>query len=309
MPILETLGTVAGIGSSLAGIAGSFGLGGGSGGDGYQPVSGPRQMQFNAKQQRQFAKRGIQWRVRDAKKAGLHPLAALGANSLSFNPVVVGQGGGSSGYGSPLSDLSQNLSNVESRVQNYQQREFTKELQETQLKNAKTDAERAEVQLAMDRMELSKMTQPPLPQTEERVISPTRMASHKGDRPTAAGTMPTRQLADIEGGFRVVPSEPFKQVSEDQVAVELPWIWDNYIKSLLGGKPPQINMNDIKKRYPHATGYDYEPWSGKIKPTFGLGGKELPKEGWMRRYHKKKSNDKYNPEEVFGRFWKWLFNK
>ncbi len=32
-------------------------------------------------------KNGIQWRVEDAKKAGLHPLYALGANTASYTPV------------------------------------------------------------------------------------------------------------------------------------------------------------------------------------------------------------------------------
>ena len=51
---------------------------------------------------KQFAKRGIQWRVHDAKKAGLHPLAALGAQTTSFSPSFVSQSryeGGGGGFG------------------------------------------------------------------------------------------------------------------------------------------------------------------------------------------------------------------
>ena len=36
--------------------------------------------------QKEFAKHGIRWRVEDAKAAGLHPLAALGAVGASFTP-------------------------------------------------------------------------------------------------------------------------------------------------------------------------------------------------------------------------------
>lgn len=43
----------------------------------------------NIKLQREFAKNGIRWRVEDAKKAGLHPLFALGAQTQSFNPISV----------------------------------------------------------------------------------------------------------------------------------------------------------------------------------------------------------------------------
>lgn len=40
-------------------------------------------------QQREFAQKGIQWRVADAKAAGVHPLYAMGAQLPSFNPVSV----------------------------------------------------------------------------------------------------------------------------------------------------------------------------------------------------------------------------
>ena len=40
--------------------------------------------------QKEFAQSGIQWKVEDAKKAGIHPLYALGANTHSFSPVSVG---------------------------------------------------------------------------------------------------------------------------------------------------------------------------------------------------------------------------
>lgn len=38
----------------------------------------------------EFAKNGIQWKAKDAVKAGLHPLAALGAQTLSYAPSRVG---------------------------------------------------------------------------------------------------------------------------------------------------------------------------------------------------------------------------
>lgn len=37
--------------------------------------------------QKLFAKEGIQWRVQDAKAAGIHPLAALGASTPGYIPV------------------------------------------------------------------------------------------------------------------------------------------------------------------------------------------------------------------------------
>lgn len=47
----------------------------------------------NIRLQQEFAQNAIQWKVKDAEKAGLHPLAALGANTMSFSPVSVGATG------------------------------------------------------------------------------------------------------------------------------------------------------------------------------------------------------------------------
>lgn len=41
-------------------------------------------------QQKEFAQSGIQWKVADAEKAGIHPLYALGAQTHSFTPWSVG---------------------------------------------------------------------------------------------------------------------------------------------------------------------------------------------------------------------------
>lgn len=40
--------------------------------------------------QREFARSGIRWKVDDAKAAGIHPLYALGANTVSYAPSSVG---------------------------------------------------------------------------------------------------------------------------------------------------------------------------------------------------------------------------
>lgn len=51
---------------------------------------GNSQAKKQAKLQKEFAQKGIQWKVADATAAGLHPLAALGANTISYQPQAVG---------------------------------------------------------------------------------------------------------------------------------------------------------------------------------------------------------------------------
>lgn len=52
--------------------------------------------------QREFAQQGISWKVADAKRAGIHPLYALGASTHSYSPVTVGQ----ADYGQMGQDLT-----------------------------------------------------------------------------------------------------------------------------------------------------------------------------------------------------------
>lgn len=68
------------------------------------------QMQYQIAQQnmalqREFAQSGIQWKVNDAKAAGLHPLAALGAQTSSFSPVSVGGSAATADFGSMGQDV------------------------------------------------------------------------------------------------------------------------------------------------------------------------------------------------------------
>ena len=44
----------------------------------------------NAKLQKEFAQHGITWRVNDAKRAGIHPLYAIGAPAFSASPSYTG---------------------------------------------------------------------------------------------------------------------------------------------------------------------------------------------------------------------------
>lgn len=60
----------------------------------------------NIAHQKEFAQNGIQWKVEDAKKAGLHPLFALGASTHSFSPVSAGT---TASDFSGLADAGQNI--------------------------------------------------------------------------------------------------------------------------------------------------------------------------------------------------------
>lgn len=54
-------------------------------------IEADKQLQAqNIANQKEFAQHGVRWKVADAQAAGLHPLAALGAQTSSFSNVVGG---------------------------------------------------------------------------------------------------------------------------------------------------------------------------------------------------------------------------
>lgn len=63
----------------------------------------------NYEMQKEFAQHGIRWKVEDAKAAGLHPLAALGAQVSSPSPAFVGSVD-TNPMGTAIDNMGQNLS-------------------------------------------------------------------------------------------------------------------------------------------------------------------------------------------------------
>lgn len=62
---------------------------------------------MNVALQKEFAQNSIKWRVEDAKRAGVHPMAALGISPASFSPVSTSIP--SISDSSYLSDMGQNI--------------------------------------------------------------------------------------------------------------------------------------------------------------------------------------------------------
>jgi len=98
--------------------------------------------------QREFAQNGIQWKVEDAKKAGIHPLYALGANTQSYSPSTVGS---SSADFSGLSDAGQNIGRAIDATRNPSDKTnavLQTAMAQTQLDGAKLDNDIKRAQLA-----------------------------------------------------------------------------------------------------------------------------------------------------------------
>ncbi len=103
-------------------------------------------------QQQAFAEHGVQWRVEDAKRAGLHPLYAIGANTPQYTPTArVGQG-----------DLGRGVARaaqaIGSGIEAQGRQQASAEVRSLALRQARADAGISETDLAMMQLELSEKT-------------------------------------------------------------------------------------------------------------------------------------------------------
>lgn len=93
---------------------------------------------FNYNAQKEFAQNGIQWRVADAKKAGIHPLFALGGQGALYSPSA--QSVGDYGLASAGSAMGQAVASRQSS--------FERSMQSEQLANMKLQNSLLESQIA-----------------------------------------------------------------------------------------------------------------------------------------------------------------
>lgn len=97
-------------------------------------------------QQREFAQNGIRWKVADAKAAGIHPLAALGAQTFSYNPVIVGDGGISEALGR----MGQGIDRAAEAKAAQAEREANDVVRGLQIEGLKLDNQRKQQQIDAD---------------------------------------------------------------------------------------------------------------------------------------------------------------
>lgn len=140
---------VSGIGSLVGGLFGK--------------KSADKANRQNIQLQKDFAQKGIQWKVADAKKAGVHPLAALGANTVSYSPSTVGStalGEGISQFGQDIGRAVNAGSTSDQRASHVQSQILQEQLKGLQLDNAGKMLQNAGTASVLRR---SAMVGPPMP--------------------------------------------------------------------------------------------------------------------------------------------------
>lgn len=230
-----------GWGSAIGGaISGALGLIGSS----QSQANAAKLNQLNYEHQKEFAQNGIRWRVADAKAAGLHPLAALGAQGASYSPSAVI---GDSPDFSFLKDMGQGIDRAmdakatrQERVEREEKSNalFNEELRGKQLQNQETETRIQQMKwdMAMDaarNAERSVRTQqqvPPMPS-----LAPD------------GSLMPGQSNATSPGGIEskpaeIVINEPGRPGQERGSVTEL-----GFTRTNDGGYVP-VMSNDAKNR-------------------------------------------------------------
>lgn len=230
-----------GWGSAIGGaIGGALGLIGA----GQSQASAERLNQLNYEHQKEFAQNGIRWRVQDAKAAGLHPLAALGAQTSSYSPSAVI--GDSPDY-SFLKDMGQGIdramdakATAKERAENEEKRNalFNEELKGKQLENQETETRIQSMKWDMA-MQAARNAEQSV-RTQQQVPAMPSLAPD-------GSLMPGQENATSPGGIEskpaeIVVNEPGRPAQERGSITEL-----GFLRTSDGGYQP-VMSNDAKNR-------------------------------------------------------------
>lgn len=222
---------------------------------------GERQNRAN---QKEFARKGIQWKVRDAKKAGIHPLAALGAQTHSFQPVSVG--GSASGFDA----MGQNIDRAIAATSDGRGRkdQYNREVQKLTLQNFRLRNDMLSSQIARVRQAGTPPGEPGINNPAVQTI-PVRREATVQEGSQAAGNVGDVHLTKTPRGYAVVPSKDAKERLEDFTIPQLQWSARNIVGPLLDSKR-MPKLPKPRKGYIWKYNPSYGEWTEIRKPAYNL---------------------------------------
>lgn len=177
----------------------------------------------NLAAQREFAKNGIQYRVQDAKKAGIHPLYALGANTHSFTPSFVGSNSLAEGVAQAGQDIGRAVTAGMTSNEKNQATMDRLTIQRAELENTKLASEIALMNQPGSGPNINQSSLIPgqgsTPVIGEVTMQPTQTGSRQDERLHAgAGTRPDLDFLQTgDGGFAPVPSKEAAEAIESSI--------------------------------------------------------------------------------------------
>lgn len=223
-----------------------------------------------------FAQNAIQWKVDDARKAGIHPVYALGASTHSYAPQAVGNDPMAAGLSAAGQDISRAAHAY--KTQSGRSNALLKTMQDLQVKRLGLENELLAAQIR-------KVNQPGTPPAMP-AASPNPLLPGQGDavvndvalertgrdpyRPNREGaSLPDVGFARTNTGHAPVPSNDIKQRIEDNLVAQVLWHVRNNLMPTIGlNQSPPSRKNDKGKEWHfHPLHQEYRersvhsPWS------------------------------------------------
>lgn len=244
--------------------------------------------QQNMAMQREFAQNGIQWRVDDAKKAGIHPIYALGGPGASFSPVSASFTGDTS-LPNALAATGQDVSRAISatRTETDKVDAFTRTARALSLEKAGLENDILRAELASKTGRLRQAAGPPFPaaadpylipgQTQSGLVQakPLEVTPAPSNQPSSeGGAVSDVGYARTKTGWAPVPSKDVKERIEDQIIPELMWSWRNNVM-------PTFGTNQTPPPFPAPAGKEW--YFDPVRQEYQL---QDPNRKWWDRFIK-----------------------
>lgn len=224
-------------------------------------------------------KHSVQWRVQDARKAGIHPLYALGAPTMQLGAMPVDF--------SPLADIGQNIDRAMEAARDRKERNSARNsriMGGTSAIQSQADALQLEnmgLQNDLLRSQISRLSADQVPpsfpamgamtdipgQGDMRVqpIPATPVINAPGRSGQEAGVITDYGFArQADGGLTIVPSNDVKNRIEDS-PMEWEWFWRNRVVPAFTGNP-QARPSSSDYPLPQGTQWRYSRVRGAFYP-------------------------------------------
>lgn len=142
----------------------------------------------NYEAQKEFAKNGLRWKIRDAKRAGIHPMYAVGAPTQAFAPSYVGD----TSMGDGLAASGQDIGRAVAATQTSSERQYDATLQQLALDRAGLENELLRSQIARNAAAIG----PAFPSANGAALSGNDLVSSQMGKNVVSNVLPDVTLND-----------------------------------------------------------------------------------------------------------------
>lgn len=249
---------------------------------------------LNYSRQLDAAQNSTQWKVADAKAAGLHPLYAMGASGLNITPSsLIGNSVApvaqqthtsmrSSSMGAALNDMGQNLSRAIASMETREQRQeradlksYTHAMRSLELENQSLENDYLRSNIArLQREQIG----PPAPSVDLHMgggVGSSRVQPVPA-MPVINSTFdPSREAGNItdrgytrgaDGRLYPVPSQDVKNRIEDNDVQEALWNWRNVVVPFFSKNNSVPSLKEFP--LPKGQAWGFDRWSMSYRPFY-----------------------------------------